>query len=197
MSTICLVNRSTLISDDEVECVAMAIAKQIAKEVHGYWSVNVDVVSVEKKDPVPFRMWPLFLYDEAMPTNDILPIGACGSHTVRNTPIGAISLKQCKADNIPWSQTASHEAVEMAVNPSGTVYRLVNGRMWLQDICNPCMTPYISNERLPLSNFVTPAWFSLVSAQRLDLDNKVLIPLTPEAGGYAPSIAIGQASSGV
>ena len=197
VSSICIANRSTLIPDEDVERVAMAIRKQIANAVARYWPVNVDVVSCGKDDQVPFRMWPLFVYDEAMQTNDILPVGACGAHDMRGTPVGAISIKQCKADNIPWSQTASHEAIEMAINPSGAIYRLANNRMWLQDICNPCATSYVCDDGVELSNFVTPAWFSLISGRRLDFTSRVLIPLTPETGGYAPSIAIGQASSGV
>jgi hypothetical protein len=199
VSAICIANRSSALSDGDVERCASAIRRQIAWQVSRFWPCNVEVISRGHDEELPPNAWPLFVYDMFTPATEITnKLGACGAHDFAKTPYGAVSLKQCADDNYEWTQVASHEAVEMAINPTLNIFRAAAGRMWLQDICNMCITGYCEDDDgVTLSNFATPSWYlPQIAGSRLDYTGRLIAPLQVENGGYAPSYAMGAGSTG-
>jgi predicted chitinase len=163
---IALVSQSNLIPRADVSKVAAAIQKQATRDLAPIWSVSATVDAFDALDDVPIGYWPLVVMD------NINTPGAAGIHEDNNgQPFALISAS---ADLDVWSLTASHEALEMLVDPFGR--RMVagdapadsgQGRVsYLVEVCDPCesATFAYSSNGIRVSDFYTPAFFDPVAA---------------------------------
>ena len=135
---IALVSQSNLIPRADVSKVAAAIQKQATRDLAPIWSVSATVDAFDALDDVPIGYWPLVVMD------NINTPGASGIHEDNNgQPFALISAA---ADLDVWSLTASHEAMEMLVDPFGrrmvagdAPQELGQGRVsYLVEVCDPC-----------------------------------------------------------
>ena len=95
----------------DVAKVSAAIQKQIIRDFSPIWSIEATIDPFPKPDDVPVGYWPLYIVDTFQ---------SGGQHKTRNNqPFGLI------AAGSSWSLAASHEALEMLVDPAGN--RLVAG----------------------------------------------------------------------
>jgi hypothetical protein len=169
--------------------VAAAIQKQVSRDVAPVWEVNAVVAPFACLEDVPIGYWPV-----VVTTRDLG--GQDGTHLDGD---GApYALVEAGAD---WSLTASHECIEMILDPFGS--RTVAGPSprddqgraeFLVEVCDPCQsadTAYTVNDIL-VADFVTPAYFEMAGTfdalggptARYSYSGKMSRPREVLAGGY-------------
>ena len=181
-----LVSQSKQIPDGDLQKVSAALQKQVTRDLAPIWEVSATVDSFDKLEDVPAGYWPMIVMD------DINVAGAAGVHEDKNgQPFALISSGNLDT----WSITASHEAIEMLVDPSGN--RTVagdspqsdQGRVtFLVEPCDPSEAAdfgYSANGIL-VSDFYTPNYFDPVMAPgvRYSFTGAVTQPRQVLSGGY-------------
>ncbi len=188
---VALVPRGVKVDMSEVTQTAAALSIQIARDVASIWSVNATVSAFANPKDVPVGFWPIYIEDPGK-----LPAGAGGVHLDRNNqPYALIET----GDN--WSLDASHECLEMLVDPSGNrtqanpilqqavalgyPHRQVQ---YVVEVCDPvedAQYGYQINGVL-VSDFITPQFYDLVtvSGARYDFSGGLSGPRVVETNGY-------------
>jgi hypothetical protein len=182
-----LVSESTQIPQGDVQKVSAAIQKQATRDLAPIWEISATVDSFDKLQDVPTGYWPLIVMD------DIQTPGAAGIHEDKNGQ--PFALIAASANMGQWSLTASHEALEMLVDPFGN--RLVagdspksdQGRVsFLVEVCDPSEAAdfaYSCNGVL-VSDFLTPNFYDPAKAAgvRYSYTGGVTEPRQICRGGY-------------
>ena len=172
--------------------VAAAIQKQITRDVAPIWGVSATVDPFASLEDVPIGYWPV-----VVTTRDLG--GQDGTHLDQDgAPYALVEAEP------EWSLTASHECIEMILDPfgsrtvPGTAPREDQGRAeFLVEVCDPCqgsVNAYSVNDVL-VADFVTPAYFEIPSAPaalevgaaphaRYSYSGKVARPRDVLPGGY-------------
>src|SRR5262249_14423122 len=128
---------SNEIQMSDVMRVAAALQKQAVRDLGPIWDVSATVDAFAKLDDVPLGYWPMIVKD------DIGEPGALGVHEDKDGQ--PFALIRSSSDIDEWSLTASHEMLEMLVDPFGK--RLVagdspmpgQGRVeFLVEVSDPC-----------------------------------------------------------
>lgn len=135
--------------------VSAALQKQIARDFAPIWNVSATIDAFHSLDDVPVGYWPIIVVDDVQ--------GAEGIHEDRQgQPFALVE------NSDDWSLTASHEAIEMLVDPWGR--KLVAGASvmpgqgrveYLVEPCDPSESAeygYTANGVL-VSDFYTPHFF--------------------------------------
>lgn len=121
----------------------------------------IEVKSLSEKPPV--GSWNLILVDNTEVK------GALGYHEDINggkIPISYCTVKEAREDDVAPSEVASHELMEMAVDPfvTGNDLRIVKheNKEWIVEIADPLESCgyRVLNGQL-VANFVWPKWFGL------------------------------------
>jgi glycoside hydrolase-like protein/lipase (class 3) len=186
MRQIALVSESELIPAGDVSKVAAAIQKQATRDLSPIWEINATIDVFARLEDVPVGYWSVIARD------DIDDPSAAGIHEDENGQ--PFALVTASSDINVWSITASHEALEMLVDPSGN--RLVaadsklQGRRvnYLVEVCDPSEAAehaYSCNGIL-VSDFYTPNYFDPVKAGsvRYSFTGAISEPLQVLRGGY-------------
>jgi phosphatidylserine/phosphatidylglycerophosphate/cardiolipin synthase-like enzyme len=93
--------------------VAAAINLQVNRDLQSVWSISATVTAIADPESIEPGVWPIFIVD------DVGQDGAAGLHlTDHKQPYALVDAGPT------WSLTASHECLEMLVDPSGN--RLVS-----------------------------------------------------------------------
>jgi hypothetical protein len=119
------------VSPAELAQVSAALQRQILRDLAPIWSISASIDPFPTFDVVPPGYWPILIVDEApQPGSHIDSSG----HPMAFVEYGPT-----------WSLRASHEAIEMLVDPSGlrTVAgyspQAEQGRVkFLVEVCDPC-----------------------------------------------------------
>ena len=111
MRQIAFVSESKLIPPGDVSKVAAAIQKQATRDLAPIWEISATVDAFATLEDVPVGYWAVIVRD------DIQDASAAGIHEDENGQ--PFALVMASADINVWSITASHEALEMLVDPSG------------------------------------------------------------------------------
>lgn len=179
-----LVSETPAVSFAEVAKVSAALQKQAARDLERYWDVSATVDAFAVLEDVPPGYWPIIVRD------DIGQPGAAGIHLDKDgQPFALVSAGP------RWSLTASHEAVEMLVDPFGN--RLVpgdspkrgQGRVeFLVEVADPSEDAefaYTVNGVL-VSDFYTPRYFDPVRADgvQYSFTGAIKAPRQVLRGGY-------------
>jgi hypothetical protein len=161
--------------------VSAAIQKQIVRDVAPIWGVTATVDPFERLEDVPLGYWPVILTLRDLAGQD-------GAHLDDGGAPYALVEAQAQ-----WSLAASHECIELLVDPSGN--RTVAGRSprdeerveFLVEPCDPCQcapSAYTVND-VVVSDFVTPEYFGPVGATggRYSFSGRITRPRDLLAGG--------------
>ena len=182
-----LVSESQLVGIGDVMRVAAALQKQASRDLAPIWNISATVDAFEKLEDVPIGYWPMIVKD------NIGHSGAAGIHLDKDRqPFALISSA---ADLDAWSLTASHESLEMLVDPYGD--RLIagdspkdgQGRVsFLAEVCDPSEATefaYTCNSIL-VSDFYTPRFFDPIQSPgvRYSFTGAITEPRQVLAGGY-------------
>lgn len=158
---VALLSRTTQVTLPELAHVANALSIQVAHDFQPIWGVAATVEALGDPHHVPPGYWPIFVVEQ-------LPPGEGGFHWTRHKQ----PFAEVEAGN-SWSLSASHELIEMLVDPSGN--RLVAGPAltvtdgqigedhstrveYLVEACDPCEAPDYAYliEDVVVSDFFTP-----------------------------------------
>lgn len=138
--------------------VSAALQKQAMRDLGPAWDLQAIVHAFARLEDVPVGYWPIILRDDiAMP-------GAAGVHEDdAGQPFALVQVEE------GWSLTASHEMVEMLVDPFGN--RLTAGQSpmpgqgrveFLVEPCDPSEAAQFSYliDGVRVSDFYTPLYFA-------------------------------------
>jgi hypothetical protein len=160
---VALVSDTSLISFSSISRLSAALQKQAVRDLGPVWGVSATVDGFERLEDVPIGYWPIIVRD------DIQAPGAAGFHTDDNGQ--PFSLVQASPG---WPLTASHECLEMLVDPfgnrtvagapppqaTGTVAQLERV-VYLVEVCDPCESDTFAYpvNWIRLSDFITPHYY--------------------------------------
>jgi hypothetical protein len=179
-----LVTETAAVSSSELTRVAAALNKQATRDITSFWGVQATVDAFANLEDVPLGYWPMIVRD------DIGVPGAAGIHLDEDgQPFALIQHSNS------WSLTASHEAVEMMVDPLGN--RLIagpslkedQGRVeYLVEVADPSEAAefgYTVNDIL-MSDFYGPEFFDPVAdpSVRYSFTGAIKEPRQVLPGGY-------------
>ena len=163
--------------------VAAALQKQILRDVAPLWGVEACVAAFPTLRDVPLGYWPIVVIE------NLHDPGASGHHIDRNGQPFAL------VEHGPtWSLAASHECLEMAIDPAGT--RQVCGPSplatqgevsFLLEACAPSGDAQFGYtiDGILVSDFCTPQFFdSGAAATRCSFNGSVKKPLEVLKNGY-------------
>lgn len=154
---VAFLNRSTVVSDSDVDAMRVAIGQQVTIDFAPYWQ-DARTIFVPKGGVVPPSAWQLVFLD------DPKHAGALGFHdlTKAGLPLGKVFAKTTLDAGDAVSVTASHELLEMLADPSiDRVVQVGTGTFYALEVCDACEADafgYVRNG-IRVSDFVTPAWF--------------------------------------
>jgi hypothetical protein len=188
---IALVDTTGHIVDAELQRVAAAIDMQVRRDLSRFWPVDAVITAVSHASLLAPGVWPVFIVAES---DD----NSAGYHrTLHQQPYAEV------VDGPNWSIAASHEILEMLVDPSGN--RLVAAQAitvtdqghvqeaagtleYLLEICDPSEDPEYAYEidGVLVSDFYTPEFFDGFSAPGVRYSFRGVIPHPRRVcpGGY-------------
>lgn len=187
---IILIDRTGKVAPAQLEKVAQALTTQISRDFASVWDVAANVVSTPSPN---VTYWPINILD----TIDVE--GVYGYHYLQDgLPYANVLYRP------DWTITASHELIEMLVNPFLNNYkatditpRFKGDESFLLEVAGPVQDisfGYYVNDVL-VSNFIYPAYFDLVavSGKKYDHLGVITAPKTIALNGYVSFInSIGQ-----
>ena len=179
---VALVSESKSVKTAAVRKVAAALQKQASRDLAPVWDVDALVGGFAKLEDVPLGHWPIIVMDDVE--------NAAGYHQDENgQPFAVVEA------GASWALTASHECLEMLVDPFGR--RLVAGPspkagqgrvQFLVEVCDPCEDERLAYEidGVAVSDFYTPNFFDAkrIAGARYSFTGAVTKPREVLRGGY-------------
>ena len=164
-----LVDKSGKIAFEELSKVAAAINLQVQRDLGPIWNVRATVSALPSATQIPAGVWPVFIVGKLPPTEG-------GFHmTQHNQPYAKVAYGH------GWTIAASHETLEMLVDPSGnrlvasTAVAVVNGSIgdtngkfeYLVEVCDPSEGEKFAYtiDDVVVSDFYTPHFYDPTAAQ--------------------------------
>jgi hypothetical protein len=161
-----LVDKTGKLDPQLLQETAAALSIQVARDLAPVWNVQATVQYLQNPDSIPSGVWPVFLVAS-------LPPGEGGFHLdKKNQPYSEVIGTP---DSNDWTIDASHETVEMLVDPAGN--RLQTSRAieisgagvqdttgqfeYLVEACDPCEANNYaySINGIAVSDFITPNFY--------------------------------------
>lgn len=176
-----LVSKTPDVPFGELAQVSAALQKQVTRDFTPIWNIEATIDAFPSLQDVPLGYWPIIL---------VKTVQHGGQHKDHDSqPFALIAVGDS------WSLAASHEALEMLVDPFGQ--RLIAGASpmpeqgrveFLVEICDPCEDgefAYLVNGFL-VSDFCTPQYYDpeRVSGVRYSFRGAVSEPHEVLRGGY-------------
>lgn len=188
-----LVDKTGHLDADLVQAVANALNVQVTRDLTQFWNVQATVIHLANATKIPSGVWPVQLVKT-------LPPGEGGFHLDKhNQPYAEVIAS---ADNDGWTIAASHETLEMLVDPTGNRLQtsrsidIVNGKIqdgpsefeYLVEACDPCEADNFaySIQGVAVSDFLTPHFYDPVttSGTRYSFTGAITAPRQVLDGGY-------------
>ena len=176
-----------------VEATAASLNIQVIRDLTQFWNVQATVRHLPDPHKIPVGVWPVLLVAK-------VPPGEGGFHfTKKNQPFAKVIGTP---NDSSWTIDASHEVLEMLVDPSGN--RLQSSRAiaisgkdvvdaegefeYLVEACDPCEAneyAYAING-IAVSDFITPRFYDPVvtSSARYSFGGNIKRPRQILPGGY-------------
>jgi len=199
---IVLINKSSVVSDEEIEKCVCAFQKQISRDFAPIWGIDADIF-FSKNRVIPPGHWWCVISD----TSDV--DGALGYHelTAEGNPICYVFAKSDIDNNLNWTVTASHELLEMLLDPNVNLTILSEnpkgglGKLYSYEVCDACEDDKFaySIDGVMVSDFVYPAWFEDFRSDKstqFDYKNLIRSPFQLLPGGYINVLDMNQPQNG-
>ena len=156
-----LVSETKKVSFSAISRVCAALQKQATRDLAPIWEVKATVDSFSKLEDVPVGYWPIIVTEQNLGN-------AAGVHQdQQGQPFALVRYSD------GWSLTASHECLEMLVDPFGNRVNAgpspmkTQGRVeFLVEVCDPSEdTPFAYRVNgIVVSDFYTPHYFDPTKA---------------------------------
>lgn len=196
MIKISILNQSTVLSDTQVQSYVPRQQMQVSRDFYPAWGIYAKLVWVPKGVTPDPNSWQLVFLDNSDQA------GALGYHdlTPNDLPLSKIFAKDDITDGYSWSVTASHECMEMLVDPWINLAAFDNGsRFYAYEVGDPVEADNFGYQigGLQFSDFVLPSWFEPTTTNgKFSFMNNVHSPFTLAKGGYTSFVDLNQASKG-
>lgn len=188
---IALINASTVLSDQQVQAVRPSLELQANRDLRQWWGTDQIQLEFVARDsqPSPGTWW-LTVLDNSDQA------GALGYHdlTSEGLPLGKVFAGTDKQYGLNWTVTASHELLEMLVDPDINLTVFVqpdesSGTLFAYEACDAVEDDKYAYDinGVKVSNFVTPSWFESFrkpGSTQFDFKNVTEKPFELAAGGY-------------
>lgn len=197
---IAVVNRSARVNNTDALTMTDACAYQLRNHVAPLWRIAAPMCKFfPDASKIPASAYVVAIVDQ--PDVD----GALGYHTeLSNGSVDAFifvnpvldnggSVMTGPADQVTVSSVLSHELMEMLVDPTASLWadgpQRAEGMSYALEVADPVESDSYSinshGVQVNVSNFVSPAWFDVVTTRtRFDYLNKLKAPFTMTPGGY-------------
>ena len=181
---VALVSETDKVAFPALAKVSAALQKQASRDLAPIWNISATVDAFGSLDDVPIDYWPIIVRD------DIEVNGAAGIHLDKDGhPFALAQFSQ------GWSLTASHECLEMLVDPMGNRTKAGKspkpgqGRVeFLVEVCDPSEADEFSYavNGIVVSDFYTPEYFAPASSSgaRYSFTGAITKPRQVLKGGY-------------
>lgn len=186
MPTIVLVNKSTVLTDAEIDAVIPALQQNATDFCNVWRSVQdfpANATILANNDPAP-EAWPLYIYDHT----DIP--GAGGYHDDDLMKVqGKVFAADAMEHNEAWTVDASHEMLEMLGDPLTTKIIKVPGLRleWFAEVCDPVEADSFGYKvgDVLVSDFVLPSYSKSIPLGHFDFTGALKGPCPDLThGGY-------------
>jgi len=188
-----LVDTTGRINPDLLQAAAAALNVQVTRDLPQFWNVQATVQYLPHAHKIPAGIWPVQLVKS-------LPPGEGGFHLDKhNQPYSKVIASP---NDDSWTIDASHETLEMLVDPSGnrmqssTAIEIVDGKIqdgtgqfnYLVEACDPCEANgygYAING-IVVSDFLTPHFYDpiVTPGTRYSFTGALTAPRQILPGGY-------------
>jgi hypothetical protein len=188
-----LVDTTGSINADLVQAAAAALNIQVTRDLPQFWNVQATVQYLPHHRRIPSGVWPVRLVKE-------LPPGEGGFHLDKhNQPYSKVIAAP---DDDSWTIDASHETIEMLVDPYGNrmqssvAIEIVGSNIqdgtgqfnYLVEACDPCEANnygYTING-IVVSDFITPHFYDpiVTPGTRYSFTGALTAPRQILPGGY-------------
>jgi hypothetical protein len=189
---IAIINRSSAVSDADVETAVAALQKQVSADFAPVWGIDANLSFVDGQSmPAPQQWWLVILdnSDQA---------GALGYHdlTAEGLPLGKVFAQTDLEYNQIWTVTASHELLEMLADPDINLCGIgessgASTRLYAYEVCDACEADDAAYQidGISVSDFVFPAWFesfwaNVSNKPKFDHQDILTAPFQLHANGY-------------
>ncbi len=188
-----LVDTTGQLDEDLVRTAAAALNMQVIRDVPQFWPVQGTVIYLPDMRKVPSGVWPVQLVSH-------LPPNKGGFHrTTHHEPYAKVLAT---TQNDGWTVAASHEVVEMLVDPYGsrlqtsTAIEVIKEEVrdrpgqfaYLVEACDPCEADTFAYDiqGIAVSDFVTPNYYDPVAMPgiRYSFTGAITEPRQVLSGGY-------------
>lgn len=188
-----LVDTTGTVKPDTMAAAAEALNVQVTRDLPQYWNIKATVSYRPDAHSIPQGMWPVQLVKS-------LPPGEGGFHmTQHNQPYSKVIATPGSDD---WTIDASHETLEMLVDPYGNRLQTSNavgvsgkhikdgvGKYeYLVEACDPCEanSHAYQIDGIMVSDFITPNFYDPdpVSNVRYSFTGAIKSPRGILPGGY-------------
>lgn len=188
-----LVNKTADIDPDLIQTVAQALSIQVTRDVQPVWGVQASVMPLRSASKIPPGIWPIFLMKS-------LPPGEGGFHLDKhNQPYSEVIATP---DDDSWTIDASHELIEMLVDPAGNRLqpsfsieiedgKIVDGTgqyAYLVEACDPCEADRFAYQisGVAVSDFLTPHFYdpTVTAGTQYSFTGAITRPRQILSGGY-------------
>ena len=184
LPVVAVTNVSTCASDPQVKAALTALQRQVSEQFRAYWNVDCGLTFLEKGQALADGWWQMVVMDE--PDQP----GAYGYHemSAQGTPLGKVFAGLDVRMGTSWTVTLSHELLEMLADPwVNWCAQTPEGKIYALEVCDPVEADEAGYEidGVLVSDFVTPAWFEPMGAERVDFGRRLSRGREIAAGGYA------------
>jgi hypothetical protein len=189
-----IVDQTNSIDANLLHSAALALNSQVSQDLPQYWSgIAAGVSSAPHLSAVPHGAWPVFLVKQ-------LPPGEGGYHLDKNKQPYAKVIASATDDS--WTIDASHEIIEMLVDPwgnrmqasqaiaiqGGQVVDAAGTFSYLVEACDPCEANDFAYDiaGIAVSDFITPHFYdgTAVPGTKYSFRSNILRPRQLLKGGY-------------
>jgi hypothetical protein len=188
-----LVDKTSKLDKQLVQSVAAALNIQVIRDLPQFWNVKATVIYLPDPKKIPAGVWPVNLVAE-------LPPGEGGVHLDKHNQPYSLVIATPESDE--WTIDASHETLEMLVDPQGSRLQsspaigIVGNKIqdatgqfnYLVEACDPCEADQYaySVQGVAVSDFITPHFYDPVatSGTRYSFTGAVTAPRQVLPGGY-------------
>jgi hypothetical protein len=188
-----LTDRTKSVDPQLLQSAAAALNIQVMRDLPQFWNVRATVRYLPDPKSIPVGIWPVFLMAK-------LPPGEGGVHLDKKNQPYALVI--ATAQGSEWTIDASHEILEMLVDPSGN--RLQTSRSieivgkgvqdstgefeYIVEVCDPCEADQYaySIQGIAVSDFITPHFYDPVATDgtRYSFGGNIAQPRQILPGGY-------------
>jgi len=196
-----LVDMTGKLDAELVQSAAIALNLQVTRDLPQFWPISATVVYLPNPQKIPAGIWPVQLVKE-------LPPGEGGFHSDKHKQ--PYSKVIASPDDNTWTIDASHEILEMLVDPwgnrmqSSNAIEIVKGKIedgtgqfgYLVESCDPCEDnsyAYTING-IAVSDFITPHFYDPVvtPGTRYSFGGNISAPRQLLPGGYISFVDLTQ-----